>query len=121
MKTINNIAEHIYETASSFLPNRKMIGEVLIEKGYITPEQLETALAIQKEKGGRLGWILMSLGYISRLQFYEALSEHLYKPFKSLEISDLATDILTLSVDFVNPAQKGQIWPKKRAFCHHYL
>jgi alcohol dehydrogenase class IV len=28
---------------------------------------------------------------------------------------------LTLSVDFVNPAQKGQIWPKKRAFCHHYL
>jgi len=93
MEKINDIAEHIYETTHSFLPDRKMIGRVLIEKGYITPEQLETALALQKEKGGRLGWILMSLGYISRLQFYEVLSEHLDKPFKSLEISNLASDI----------------------------
>lgn len=93
MEKKNDIAEHIYKTTHSFLPNYQMFGRVLIEKGYITPEQLETALTIQKEKGGRLGWIFMSLGYISRLQFYEVLSEHFDKPFKSLEISNLAPDI----------------------------
>lgn len=33
----------------------KLIGELLIERGAVTKEQLDRALAIQKEKGGLIG------------------------------------------------------------------
>ncbi|MFY9812829.1 MAG: hypothetical protein WBL37_08875 [Dehalococcoidales bacterium] len=32
----------------------------------ITPQQLQTALKIQENDGGRLGPILISLGYVTR-------------------------------------------------------
>jgi len=56
--------------------NKMRIGDILIQKGYITKEQLEEALQYQSKYGGRLGWILASLGYINRLQFFEAIAEH---------------------------------------------
>ena len=56
--------------------NGMRIGDILIQKGYITKEQLEEALQYQSKYGGRLGWILASLGYINRLQFFEAIAEH---------------------------------------------
>ncbi len=55
---------------------RTQLGKILLEQGKITPEQLQTALDIQKEKGGRLGWLLLSLGYISRLDLFSALATH---------------------------------------------
>ena len=42
------------------------IGDLLVEAGAITPEQLQEALAKQKEEGGMLGNIIMELGFISR-------------------------------------------------------
>lgn len=53
----------------------RMIGQILIEKGLMTQQQLEEALQYQKNYGGRLGWILASLGYIKRLDLYKVLSE----------------------------------------------
>ncbi len=40
------------------------LGEILIERGIITREQLDKALQTQKEKGGLLGTILLELGFI---------------------------------------------------------
>ena len=59
----------------------KRIGKILIERGYITDAQLNQALECQKEKGGRFGWILASLGYINRLDLYTVLAEHFGLPF----------------------------------------
>ena len=42
------------------------IGDLLVEAGAITDEQLQEALAKQKEEGGMLGNIIMDLGFISR-------------------------------------------------------
>ena len=42
------------------------IGDLLVEAGAITSEQLQEALAKQKEEGGMLGNIIMELGFISR-------------------------------------------------------
>lgn len=42
------------------------LGEYLILNKIITRQQLETALKIQENDGGRLGSILLSLGYVSR-------------------------------------------------------
>ncbi|MEN3033431.1 MAG: glycosyltransferase [Aquificaceae bacterium] len=54
----------------------KKLGEVLVEEGVITPEQLEEALSYQRKYGGRLGWILACLGYIRRIDLYRVLAKH---------------------------------------------
>ena len=42
------------------------LGDVLIEFGYITPDQLNTALAYQKEhRDLRVGQALQELGYVN--------------------------------------------------------
>jgi len=60
----------------------KKIGELFVEKGLITPKQLEEALEYQRKFGGRLGWILVSLGYVDRVSFYAVLAEHYCLPFE---------------------------------------
>ncbi len=42
----------------------KLLGEMLIEGRQITPEQLDEALSIQKEEGKLIGIILVKRGYI---------------------------------------------------------
>ena len=41
----------------------RQVGDILLEKGIITPEQLQAALAQQKKRDGFLGEVLISLGY----------------------------------------------------------
>ena len=54
------------------------LGDVLIEFGYITPDQLNTALAYQKEhRDLRVGQALQELGYVNERQVLEALAQRL--------------------------------------------
>lgn len=52
---------------------RKRIGELLIERGYITPQQLEEGLAAQKKKRERICNILIDLGHLTEESFLEFL------------------------------------------------
>jgi chromosome segregation ATPase len=61
---------------SALVPSR-LLGELLIEKGLITPEELEEALAEQKENGKRLGEILVKKGYVSGPALTTVLAEQL--------------------------------------------
>ncbi len=45
--------------------NRRLLGEVLVEAELITRDQLKQALKAQKESGGKLGFNLVRLGYVS--------------------------------------------------------
>ena len=56
---------------------RVRLGDVLIEKGLITQEQLEKALSEQKEKGTLLGETLVNLGYVSQDNIIDILTEQL--------------------------------------------
>ncbi len=49
--------------------NRIRIGDLLVQKGYITDDQLSAALEEQREKKQRLGEVLISLGYVTEEQF----------------------------------------------------
>ncbi len=62
------------------------IGQILLAQSKITQEQLAKALQLQAERGGRLGWILMSQGWINRLDLFEALSKHFRIPFWKVDI-----------------------------------
>lgn len=52
---------------------RKRLGDLLLEVGLITEEQLENALQVQKQSKERLGEIILSLGYVSEENMIEVL------------------------------------------------
>lgn len=62
---------------------RKRLGDLLIDSGLITEEQLQSALA-EKQKGQRLGDALLERGYITEQQLIEVLEFQLGIPHVSL-------------------------------------
>lgn len=63
---------------------RKRIGDLLLDAGVITEEQLHTALARQRETRMRLGDVLISLEFITQQQFIEVLEFQLGIPHVQL-------------------------------------
>jgi hypothetical protein len=63
---------------------RKRIGELLLERGAITPAQLEAALAAQRERRQRLGAVLVAQGAITDTTLAQVLSEALGLPAVAL-------------------------------------
>ncbi|MFD0586640.1 GspE/PulE family protein [Paenibacillus sp. GCM10027627] len=63
---------------------RKRIGDLLLESGVISEEQLQTALARQRETKMRLGDVLISMDYITQQQFIEVLEFQLGIPHVQL-------------------------------------
>ncbi len=50
-----------------------LLGEILIQRKRITREQLESALGVQKEKGGFIGEILVKMGVLDERDIVVAL------------------------------------------------
>ena len=61
------------------------LGEMLIERQQISAEDLERALEIQRERGEKLGKILVDLGFIAMRDVLAALSDQLGVPLVSIE------------------------------------
>jgi type IV pilus assembly protein PilB len=81
----------------------KRVGDVLIDLGVITPEQLGEALALQKRGGGKLvGEIIIELGFCGEAQVAEALAMAYHIPFARLNpnLADPAA-LKLLPLDFV--------------------
>ena len=60
------------------------LGEILIKKGIVSPQQIEMALKESKRTGEALGKVLVKTNIISERQLLEVLSEQLdleFKPF----------------------------------------
>ncbi len=61
------------------------IGEILKEYKYISEDQLQKALEVQKkDKKKRLGQILIELGYVSEKQVLEALAKRMNLPLVNI-------------------------------------
>ncbi|HPP16737.1 MAG TPA: type II secretion system ATPase GspE, partial [Dictyoglomaceae bacterium] len=73
---------------------RKVLGEIIIEKGMITKEQLDEALRVSSEKGIRLGEALLELNYINDYQLAQTLSEQIGIPFISLKNAKIDLDLV---------------------------
>jgi type IV pilus assembly protein PilB len=59
---------------------KEKLAKLLIDQKILKPENLEKALLVQKDKGGSLSDILVSLGYVSKNDLMMALSEGLGIP-----------------------------------------
>jgi type IV pilus assembly protein PilB len=70
---------------------RKKRGEILIELGLITEQQLQYALLTQKTKKAKIEEILVGLGFVTKKQIVDALARRLKLPIipcKDIVISD---------------------------------
>ena len=65
-------------------PEKIRIGELLVQQGLLTKEQLSTALGDQKRTGRKLGRIFIENGYLSEDQIGTALAHQLQVPFMDL-------------------------------------
>ncbi|PYV90596.1 MAG: type II secretion system protein GspE [Acidobacteria bacterium] len=54
---------------------RKLIGQLLVERNLITPAELLSALALQRERKDKIGRILLDLGYLAERDLLAVLSE----------------------------------------------
>ena len=64
---------------------KKSLGEMLVEENLITPTQLESALALQRQKGGTLSDILLRQGIVKAEQMAIILSIKLNLPLIDLK------------------------------------
>ena len=70
----------------------RLIGEILLEISELTQESLERALQTQKEKGGRIGEILLHQKAIQEVDLARALSHQLGLDFIAALPADINTD-----------------------------
>ena len=53
------------------------LGEILLERKQITADDLERGLELQKERGDKLGRILVDLGFVAQRDMLAALADQL--------------------------------------------
>jgi len=89
------------------------LGAMLVSSGLITDDQLQKALAAQKNEGGRLGSILVKMGFVQEDKLMTFLSKQYGVPYVDLgkfEINPVVIKHIPSDV-----AQKYRIMPINRA------
>jgi MSHA biogenesis protein MshE len=78
-------------------PRKKIrLGDLLVEQGLISEDQLQQALAEQKKSGKKLGRTLIDLGFMDEQQLLEVLSNQLGVPLIDLRQYNYDTDTVRL-------------------------
>ena len=54
---------------------KRRLGDIIVERGLITAEQLDQALSVQRECGTKLGEVLVELGFITRVGLAGVITE----------------------------------------------
>lgn len=72
------------------------IGELLVEAGVLTREQLDQALDRQREESRKLGQVLTDLGFVNETQLTQTLSNQLSVPWVSLYHIEFSRELLNL-------------------------
>lgn len=74
----------------------KQLGELLLERGAITKQQLEKALEEQKAKGGLIGEVLVALGFLKEEDIAQALTAQYGFPYLPLTNYEINPEIIGL-------------------------
>ncbi len=87
---------------------KKLLGELLVESGLITQDQLAKAVALQKQSKERLGRVLVGMGIATEKDIAMAIAKQLDLPFVDLD-------------DFLPEEQALLVLPEHLARRHHVL
>ncbi|HHW03488.1 MAG TPA: type II secretion system ATPase GspE [Thermoanaerobacterales bacterium] len=94
------------------LRNRKKLGDILVESGKITKDQLEYAIELQKKRGDKLGKILVDEGMVSEDDIMEILEYQLGVPHVKLDKYIIDPEVARTVPETI--ARKYNIIPIKR-------
>ena len=72
------------------------LGDLLVQKGIISEQQLMQTLAAQKQSGRKLGTMLVELGFVSEEQLLSFLSQHLNVPLIDIAQYNVSPTTVTL-------------------------
>ena len=89
------------------------LGDLLLQAGKVSKEQVDEGLALIKKEGGRLGAALVKLGHIAEEELVDFLSQHFGVPainLKQVEIDESVIKIIPADV-----ARKYTILPVSKA------
>ncbi len=88
---------------------RKRLGDMLVEAGVITNDQLMEALGKQKESGKRLGELLVDLRFTDEMEIVEAMAQQMKIPVAKIREAKLAPEVIALLPE--NIVRKHQVVP----------
>jgi general secretion pathway protein E/type IV pilus assembly protein PilB len=72
------------------------ISQIFLDKGLLTPEQLNEAMALERDEGLRLDRALIQLGFLTERQVLEVMAEQLHLPL--VDLSELSIEPQTLQI-----------------------
>jgi len=67
--------QHVEPLIPADVQIRRPLGEIFVELGFVSSDQLDAALEAQRETGARIGEILVKQGSLTRLDLASALAE----------------------------------------------
>ncbi len=79
------VIHELVDNPSPISAARRRIGDLFVEQGIIDDQQLAEALEVQRRTGGRLGEILIELGFVTSLDSARVLASRLGMDFVDLE------------------------------------
>lgn len=88
---------------------RKRIGDLLVERGLISADQLRIALMEQRQRGQPIGQILVQLGFLTEDTLREALSENLGEA--AISLATLVPDSAALALIPRELAKRHNVFP----------
>lgn len=91
----------------------RSLGAILLETSSLTEEQLEQALAVQRERGIKLGDALVQLKYLRTEDILKALSIQLGFPYENkIDVESISTDLITQLP--INYAKQNEVLPLRK-------
>ena len=76
---------HVFPSTAQLMEHRRLLGDLLLENRLITLIQLKSALLAQQKHGKKLGQVLMEMGYITEEDLLAVLSRQLSVPMGSID------------------------------------
>ncbi len=87
----------------------KMLGELLVESGKLSVEELDRALQLQEKTPDRLGRLLVDLGALAERDLLDALGQLFHVPIvESSQFPPIPPELKTLSARFM---RTGKFFP----------
>jgi type IV pilus assembly protein PilB len=81
--------------------SRDRLGRLMVKSGVINEEQLNLSLSIQSKKGGMIGEILVEEGFITKKTLFGFLEIQLGVPHINLDSVDIPSDIIEIVSDSI--------------------
>ncbi len=90
----------------------RSLGSILLDTTALTEEQLEQALAVQRERGIKLGEALVQLKFLRTEDILKALSIQLGFPYENkIEVEAIPPDLIASLP--INYAKQNEVLPEE--------